>query len=587
MTQGIYLALDGTVTSSSSYSMTDFIPVEVGKTYSAYGFVHFSRFDSNKQFINRSDTGGATATYTHTITSGVAYIRLSFQHTSSLLRQVNEGSSLLPYEKWFTPYMEKVNATNLNDGVVENKHIKEKEISFEKTNFINRSSNIFDISTISRGYNLSSADGSLVVNSAYNSSDYIVVNPSTDYTYYGFLNVAYYDANKQFISRPLLDYAGKTLTTPSNAKYIRVHYQPNNSNKPRQINKGSIKLPYEEFYSTFNSDTGLSGLNVLLKKGVINPPDRYIIDLPVDGVYTTNDTFADYTNFGTSTASDVYSMFDGLMTAYPDYITKELLGNDSTGLPMYVYYLNPSFPNADVETKKVKVFLTCGVHGNEKASTLSTYLFVKQMCEKWENNSLLEALRFNVKFVIIPVGNPSGWNAFTRTNANGVDINRNFPFEWVQGTSGTSTYGGSAPLSELESQYIKSVFDNHPDINMMYDFHNFHTDSNGTYFMWIPTASGSYVQHMAQSLFSRLTRKWKKEYTFIPENYHAGYASTAGEGMIQNYANSIGIKYSSTFEICWKWVLDANSVPYDQNTCKSGVEALANWLLINLKELTK
>ncbi|WP_335871972.1 M14 family zinc carboxypeptidase [Bacillus sp. 2205SS5-2] len=587
VTQGIYLDLSGNVVSSPSYSMTDFIPVEVAKAYSVYGFIHFSRFDSNKQFISRSDTGGATATYTHTITSGVAFVKLSFQHGVVLNRQVNEGSTLAAYEKWFTPYIEKVNAATLSEGIVEGKHVKEKEIGFEKTNFINRSTNIFDIKTITRGFNLSSTDGSLVANSAYDTSDFIIVSPSKEYTYYGFLNVAYYDANKQFISRPLLSYSGQTLTTPSNAKYIRVHFQPNNSNKPRQINEGNTLLPYEEFYSTFKNDTGLSGLNILLKKGIIDPPDRFMIDVSVDGTYNTNETFPDYTTFGTISANDVYTMFDNLMSQYPNYITKELLGNDSIGLPIYAYYLTPALPAVDVPTKIPKLFLPCGVHGNEKASTLSTYLLIKQMCEKWNTDPLLEALRFNVKFIIIPVANPSGWNAFTRTNVNGVDINRNFPFEWVQGTSGTSTYGGSAPLSELETQYIKSVFDNHKDINFMYDFHNYHTESNGNYFLWIPTASGSYVQHMAQTLFSRLTRKWKREFAFIPENYFAGYANTKGEGMIQNYAQSIGIKYSATFEICWKWVLDTNSVPYDQNMCKTGVEALANWLLINLKEITK
>ncbi len=209
------------------------------------------------------------------------------------------------------------------------------------------------------------------------------------------------------------------------------------------------------------------------------------------------------------------------------------------------------------------------------------------MCEKWSDYPLLEALRFNVKFIVIPVVNPSGWNALTRTNGNGVDINRNFSNNWTSGTQGTSTYGGTAPFTELESQYVKSIFDNNLDIDIMCDFHNFHDDSNGTYFLWVLTNAGEYVQHMGQNLFGRLTRKWRQQYAFIPEDYFAGYTSSETVGSIQNYAISL-IKLAGTLEICWRWMLDsANSLPYDQTMCKTGVEAITNWLLINLRELIK
>ncbi|NLY09306.1 MAG: DUF2817 domain-containing protein [Tissierellia bacterium] len=579
----------GDLSDNETYQVSGFIEVRPNETITSVKIIRITFYDSSKEYISdvNNNSPNQDTPLTTAVPNNAYYMRISTLNNYNKVAQINRGNVLLPYEEWYTPYLVDIKANDLNDEIIENKHVKNNTISVDKVDFIQRSTNIFNINIVTKGFHISSSDGSLVENPDYNSSDYIEINPSTDYSYYGFNAVAYYDSDKRFIQRIHLSYNGQTATSPSNAKYIRVHYQPKAEYYPKQINESSSLLPYEDFYSTFSEGSGLSRLNPIITEGRIDASDRYMMDVPIDGIFTTNEVYSDYTDFSNSTASDVYTMFDNLMAQYPNYITKELLGYEATGLPIYVYYLNPEFPNASVATKVPKIFLTCGVHGKEKASTLVTYLLIKQMCEKWDEYPLLEALRFNVKFIIIPVSNPWGWNNFSRTNSNGVDINRNFPHEWYQGVEGTNTYGGAAPLSELESQYIKSVFDNNNDIVIMYDFHNFHTDSNGDYFLWVPTASGVYVQHMAQNLFSRLTRKWKKEYPFIPDNYFAGYTNTAKEGMIQNYAQSIGIKFSGTFEICWRWVLDTSSVPYDQTMCKTGVEAITNWLLINLNELMR
>lgn len=52
---------------------------------------------------------------------------------------------------------------------------------------------------------------------------------------------------------------------------------------------------------------------------------------------------------------------------------------------------------------------------------------------------------------VVPNGNPDGLAARRRTNAAGVDINRNFPDEWVYAGRGTSTYSGPRAASEPET----------------------------------------------------------------------------------------------------------------------------------------
>ena len=63
----------------------------------------------------------------------------------------------------------------------------------------------------------------------------------------------------------------------------------------------------------------------------------------------------------------------------------------------------------------------------------------------------------NTALLMIPCLNKTGYEKGTRTNINGVDLNRNFPAKnWVEGDKG-NYYGGGSPASEEETRYVMSL----------------------------------------------------------------------------------------------------------------------------------
>ena len=75
-----------------------------------------------------------------------------------------------------------------------------------------------------------------------------------------------------------------------------------------------------------------------------------------------------------------------------------------------------------------------------------------------------------VELWLVESMNPDGQAAQVRQNANGVDLNRNFPYKWgVDRRAGRSQYAGTGPASEPETQAIINLISQlRPDIVIWY-----------------------------------------------------------------------------------------------------------------------
>ena len=106
------------------------------------------------------------------------------------------------------------------------------------------------------------------------------------------------------------------------------------------------------------------------------------------------------------------------------------------------------------ETDYDKTVLVIGVfHGDEPDGE---YLINRYLSEKNETKNRL---------LFIPCLNPDGLANGTRTNANGVDLNRNFPAQnWELGEK-NEYFGGDSPASEQETKFLVYVIDKYkPDL---------------------------------------------------------------------------------------------------------------------------
>jgi murein peptide amidase A len=102
------------------------------------------------------------------------------------------------------------------------------------------------------------------------------------------------------------------------------------------------------------------------------------------------------------------------------------------------------------------------IHGNEAAGLAITRALVRAGAVA------------GTEIVVVPALNPDGClHLGTRQNANGVDLNRNFPSNWAHiGRRGSFQWSGPHPLSEPESRYfVRLVAALHPAVTIFFHQH--------------------------------------------------------------------------------------------------------------------
>jgi protein MpaA len=102
-----------------------------------------------------------------------------------------------------------------------------------------------------------------------------------------------------------------------------------------------------------------------------------------------------------------------------------------------------------------RVLIFGGIHGDEPHTTVLARALAVNMNR--------DTLPPDLTVVIVPDVNPDGLMAATRVNANGVDINRNFPSKtWRSDYTEQKRYPGTQPSSEPETRAILALLERYP-----------------------------------------------------------------------------------------------------------------------------
>lgn len=161
--------------------------------------------------------------------------------------------------------------------------------------------------------------------------------------------------------------------------------------------------------------------------------------------------------------------------------SERVTGTSVEGRPIWCFELGS--PDAPV------LLLTALFHGIEVIGSVALLHVLDQLTGDPHGRSLLAAFRV----VVLPIVNPDafainmrrlagGWPAMKRTNARGVDLNRNFPSpagarrSWHpmsgSGWRWSPHYRGSEPFSEPESRAVRDVVQAQPPV-LSLGFHSF------------------------------------------------------------------------------------------------------------------
>lgn len=292
-----------------------------------------------------------------------------------------------------------------------------------------------------------------------------------------------------------------------------------------------------------------------------------------------------------SPIQNYYDAFNDVVSRHPDYVIATNLGNDSTdSYPVYQYHFKPDIPSVVGRTQSrtlPKITIVCGLHGREKSSIFSLYYLMRDVMDNWKSDPLLEYLRHNVEIVMIPVANPWSYMNNTRTNSNGVDLNRNFELGWELGDPTSEKYGGSEPFSEIETVYVKNMFDEHADAMIHIDYHtNDSTGDNYNKLLWYSLYGGVFWDEvMSDALkyqLGKMTREFIRNYNQPNDVGYLGYIdfSLNTAGVSNFYAMQKGVP-SVLVEGFRKFPDDVEY--YNDRTIKANTENIGNWLLTAIK----
>ena len=190
---------------------------------------------------------------------------------------------------------------------------------------------------------------------------------------------------------------------------------------------------------------------------------------------------------GYASAEDMLEQMASLAQMYPDVVELHRLGSSVQGRPISGMRLSRT-------DEPILTYRVLGAHhGDELSSAEVTYAFAEHILENSTDPVLSDWLDLHALW-IVPHVNPDGIEALTRRNANSVDLNRNYGYQW----SSSEWASGQYAFSEPETNAIRLL----EEWNSFTAGLSLHSGTANLSWVWnydtFPTADDSLVQEIAE-----------------------------------------------------------------------------------------
>ena len=181
---------------------------------------------------------------------------------------------------------------------------------------------------------------------------------------------------------------------------------------------------------------------------------------------------------GYYTFAELVSVLDQLTAAYPQFVSaKASIGQSLQGRDLWMIRVSD---NPGVDEPEPEMRIDCLHHAREPQGMQTTIYFLCYLLEEYGSDPLATYLLDERELYVVPCVNPDGyefnrqqspgggglWRKNRRNNGGGsvgVDLNRNYPFQWggagSSGSSTSETYRGPSPASEPEVQAMIQFID--------------------------------------------------------------------------------------------------------------------------------
>src|SRR5690625_2931925 len=543
----------GAVEFSEINQVSDWISVTPGEKYTFRGFGKIAYYSRNKEYDFQFST---TTNNTETITIPVDcfYIRLQSPMQNTFNEQLNKGEELLPYE----PYYATLDSKKLT--------LEAKSVNFTERTPIGHTGYLQTLTPP----NIDESARTLSLGNVWvlvGNERYGIAGPIT-------LDML-----------PNNSYQILILNTTTN----ELRIQGLTSGNPLNINDDDIVVihftirtqgqSFEVIDVTASTEVYVNGVpfNKGSGGGIVQKPYQFVPEVPSYD-YVAETLHATDFDHETSVSADVYNKFDELATSHSGYVDMTLLGNDETGtLPIYKLEFNPETAIPSSNRKPLPtIIINCAMHGDGSGGlgdgspgdppthAFSLYYFFKEICENWQSSKALEYLRWNVRFVVIPISNPWGFDNKSRYTSEGIDINRDF-----------------GAFETIESRYIRDVYLDNKDAIASIDYHMIgglefiRDDALMRYFI---NADDPSIYQISEQTLRELSRRWNGKYNLsdIPF-YGIGGATSGHDRTLRGWGSyDLGVP---TITIEGFLATDSHREKSGSVAITMNVEHLGNWIM--------